>query len=97
MNEIEQLDAILASSFWEDEMCYEYELMGGAPSGIEVHIVKEPGEYRWEVIWVNTSPDSSDRAFRTVSDAKNNLREFLKKKQAELVEAATPPARTDMC
>jgi hypothetical protein len=93
MNESEQLKVILSwREFWEREDCKAYALSGG----ISVEITGDSPKWGWKVKWPSSAEKMSDRPFPSLQDAKLALREFLTQRLTDVVEAALPPARSDI-
>jgi hypothetical protein len=88
MNEIEQLQTVKASeTFWQNDDCHSFAITGG----MSVGVARIADAWTWKVKWADGTEESAS-AFRTLKDAKNDLREFLDSALRQKAYLASSPA-----
>src|SRR5262249_5206043 len=85
MSELQHIEFVLNSSFWQTDAQSFAMLMPGA---MEVAIDEQDGCYAWRLAWLDRR-DTSAKAFPSQSTAKEDLRRVLRKRRADLIYEQT--------
>jgi hypothetical protein len=86
-----------ANMFWEDERPGSVNKFD--PISTKVEVVETADGFGWTAAWLDDGIKKSGKSqspFRSVQDAKADLRRFLDERRAEYLEARASPAQIGM-